>query len=251
MKIRPPLFEFDIPNLRSDRQTKTVRTIAQILREGILDREPIKEYINETQLERQLEYHGCEERDYFMNGQGNNFIALEMASVLAKMSSKQSGMDEVFTLNGIDQIVKHYGFRVECLPNSLLRPAMDGKTYPNALYKKKFGDRHNEVKTIDFEVKENGGKLFAWGSHKYCLGHKNKPGGQNKPGGHQGTVFQEEQRWLKWGRDISIRKDLVYIALVDTDLEKEYNMLKDEFDDPQGNLWVVNHKELQERLINH
>ena len=244
MKIRPPLFEFDIPNLRSDRQTRTVRIIAKFLREGIVDREPIKEYINETQLERQLEYHGCEERDYFMNGHGNNFIALEMASVLAKMSSKQSGMDEVFTLNGIDQIVKHYGFRVECLPNSLLRPAMDGKTYPNALYKKKFGNTVNDVKTIDFEVKSDG-KLIAWGSHKYCLGHN------SKAGGHQGNVFQEEKRWLLWGRDISIRKDLIYIALIDTDLEVEYNMLKEEFDNPQGNLWVVNHKELQERLINH
>ena len=59
MKLRPVLFEFDIPNLRSDRQTKTVRTIAKIIREGILDREPIKKYINETQLDRQLQYHEC------------------------------------------------------------------------------------------------------------------------------------------------------------------------------------------------
>ena len=53
MKLRPVLFEFYIQNLRSDRQTKTVRTIAKIIREGILDREPIKKYINETQLDRQ------------------------------------------------------------------------------------------------------------------------------------------------------------------------------------------------------
>ena len=242
MKLRPVLFEFDIPNLRSDRQTKTVRTIAKIIREGILDREPIKKYINETQLDRQLEYHECLERDYFMNGHGNSFIAMEMASVLAKMSSKQSGMDEVFTLNGIDQIVKHYGIRVEGLPNNYLRPAKDGKTYPKALYKKKFGNTVNDVKTIDFEVKEDG-KLIAWGSHKYCLGH----GGS--AGGHQGNVFNEEKRWLEWGRDISERKDLIYIALVDTDIKREYNMLKEEFDNPQGNLWVVNHVELQKRLI--
>ena len=244
MKLRPVLFEFDIPNLRSDRQTKTVRTIAKIIREGILDREPIKKYINETQLDRQLQYHECLERDYFMNGQGNSFIAMEMASVLAKMSSKQSGMDEVFTLNGIDQIVKHYGIRVEGLPNNYLRPAKDGKTYPKALYKKKFGNTVNDVKTIDFEVKKDG-KLIAWGSHKYCLGH----GGS--AGGHQGNVFNEEKRWLEWGRDISERKDLIYIALVDTDIKREYNMLKEEFDNPQGNLWVVDHVELQKSLINY
>ena len=244
MKLRPVLFEFDIPNLRSDRQTKTVRTIAKIIREGILDREPIKKYINETQLDRQLQYHECLERDYFMNGQGNSFIAMEMASVLAKMSSKQSGMDEVFTLNGIDQIVKHYGIRVEGLPNNYLRPAKDGKTYPKALYKKKFGNTVNDVKTIDFEVKKDG-KLIAWGRHKYCLGH----GGS--AGGHQGNVFNEEKRWLEWGRDISERKDLIYIALVDTDIKREYNMLKEEFDNPQGNLWVVDHVELQKRLINY
>ena len=244
MKLRPVLFEFDIPNLRSDRQTKTVRTIAKIIREGILDREPIKKYINETQLDRQLQYHECLERDYFMNGQGNSFIAMEMASVLAKMSSKQSGMDEVFTLNGIDQIVKHYGIRVEGLPNNYLRPAKDGKTYPKALYKKKFGNTVNDVKTIDFEVKKDG-KLIAWGSHKYCLGH----GGS--AGGHQGNVFNEEKRWLEWGRDISERKDLIYIALVDTDIKREYNMLKEVFDNPHGNIWVVDHVELQKRLINY
>ena len=243
MKLRPVLFQFDVPNLRSARQNETWKTVATILEKGILDREPIKEYINETALQRHLKFHGCGERDLFMNCQGNSAVSKMLAVVLGKSSSKQSGQDEVFTLNGIDQVVKNYGFKVDCLPNSLLRPAMDGKTYPNALYKKKFGNTINDVKTIDFEVKKSGNKLFAWGSHKYCLGHK------KKAGGHQGSVFQEEQRWLKWGRDISIRKDLVYIALVDTDLEREYNMLKEEFDDPQGNLWVVNHKSLQERLI--
>lgn len=242
MKIRPELFSFDIPNLRSQRQKSNIRTVANFLHEGILERKPIVKYINETQLERQLDIHGCGERDYFMNGQGNSFIAMEMATVLAKNSSKQSGADETYTLNGIDQIVKHYGVRVEGLPNHFLRPAMDGKTYPKALYKKKFGNKLNDIKTIDFEVKKDG-KLIGWGSHKYCLGHN------GTAGGHQGNVFQEEKRWLEWGRDISERKDLIYIALVDTDLEKEYNMLREEFDDPQGNLWVVNHIQLQERLI--
>ena len=244
MKIRPVLFEFDVPNLRSERQDETWKTVAAILEKGILDKEPIKKYINETALQRHLEFHGCGERDLFMNCQGNSTVSKMLSVVLGKESHRQSGQDEVFTLNGIDQTLKHYGFRVECLPNSLLRPAMDGKTYPNALYKKKFGNTVNDVKTIDFEVKSDG-KLIAWGSHKYCLGH----GGT--AGGHQGNVFNEEKRWLEWGRDISERKDLIYIALVDTDIEKEYNMLKEEFDNPQGNLWVVDHVELQKRLINY
>ena len=244
MKLRPVLFQFDVPNLRSARQNETWKTVATILQEGILDKEPIKKYINETALQRHLEFHGCGERDLFMNCQGNSTVSKMLAVVLGKESHRQSGQDEVFTLNGIDQIVKHYGVRVEGLPNNYLRPAKDGKTYPKALYKKKFGNTVNDVKTIDFEVKSDG-KLIAWGSHKYCLGHK------KKAGGHQGSVFNEEKRWLEWGREISIRKDLVYIALVDTDLEREYNMLKEEFDDPQGNLWVVDHVELQKRLINY
>ncbi len=61
--------------------------------------------------------------------------------------------------------------------------------------------------------------------------------------------MQEEERLLSWGRDISLRKDLIYIALIDTDLEVEYNKLQEEFDDPSGNIWVVNHIELQNRLI--
>jgi len=245
MKLRPVLFEFDIPNLRSARQNETWKTVATILEKGILDREPIKEYINETALQRHLEFHECGERDLFMNCQGNSAVSKMLAVVLGKSSSKQGGKDEIFTLNGIDQVVKNYGFKIECLPNSSLRPAMDGKTYPKALYNKKFGNTINDVKTIDFEVKKSGNKLFAWGSHKYCLGH------DKKAGGHQGNVFQEEKKWLEWGRDISIRKDLIYIALIDTDLEVEYNKLQEEFDNPTGNIWVVNHTELQKRLINY
>tara|TARA_A100001035_G_scaffold32228_1_gene21691 strand:+ start:3624 stop:4346 length:723 start_codon:yes stop_codon:yes gene_type:complete len=240
MKLRPVLFEFDVPNLRSARQDETWKTVATILEKGILDKEPIKKYINETALQRHLEFHECGERDLFMNCQGNSAVSKMLAVVLGKESHRQSGQDEVFTLNGIDQTVKHYGFRVECLPNSLLRPAMDGKTYPNALYKKKFGNTVNDIKTIDGEIKRDG-KLFGWLSHKYCLGR----------GGGQDNVFQEEKRWLSWGRDISIRKDLIYIALIDTDLEVEYNKLQEEFDNPTGNIWVVNHIELQKRLINY
>jgi len=232
------LFEFDVPNLRKNRQNETCKTILTILEKGISDKEPIKEYINETELQRQLEFHECEERVLFEHCRGNITTSKMLATVLGKASSRQSGQDEVFTLNGIDQTVKHYGFRVECLPNSLLRPAMDGKTYPNALYKKKFGNTVNDIKTIDGEIKKDG-KLFGWLSHKYCLGK----------GGAQDNVFQEEKRWLSWGKDISIRKDLVYIALIDTDLEVEFNKLREEFDNPRGNIWVVSHVELQKRLI--
>ena len=60
MKLRPVLFQFDVPNLRSARQNETWKTVATILQEGILDKEPIKKYINETALQRHLEFHGCE-----------------------------------------------------------------------------------------------------------------------------------------------------------------------------------------------
>ena len=56
----------------------------------------------------------------------------------------------------------------------------------------------------------------------------------------------EEQKRVE-----SERKDLIYIALVDTDIKREYNMLKEEFDNPQGNLRVVDHVELQKRLIKY
>ena len=36
MKLRPVLFEFDVPNLRSARQNETWKTVATILQEGIL-----------------------------------------------------------------------------------------------------------------------------------------------------------------------------------------------------------------------
>ena len=59
MKIRPPLFEFDTPNLRSQRQTNTIKTIAKILREGILDRESLQEAfkINKDEISNPIKYN--------------------------------------------------------------------------------------------------------------------------------------------------------------------------------------------------
>ena len=82
MKLRPVLFEFDVPNLRSERQDETWKTVAAILEKGILDKEPIKKYINETALQRHLEFHGCGERDLFMNCQGNSTVSKMLSVVL-------------------------------------------------------------------------------------------------------------------------------------------------------------------------
>ena len=98
MKIRPVLFEFDVPNLRSERQDETWKTVAAILEKGILDKEPIKKYINETALQRHLDFHGCGERDLFMNCQGNSAVSKMLAVVLGKESHRQSGQDEVCLL---------------------------------------------------------------------------------------------------------------------------------------------------------
>lgn len=236
------LFQFDIVNLRSERQEETVKKIIKIVEEGISDRKPIEEYINQKELDRLLKRLEMSERDLFAEAQKNPSLAITMTSLIAKLSSRQSSKDETFTLNGIDRFVNPYGIRVNPLSNNHLRPAKDGKVYSKKEYKKKFGNMINDVKTIDFEV-ESDGKLIAWGSHKYCLGHK------GSGGGHQGNVFNEEKRWLEWGRDISEKNDLIYIALVDTNIKKQYDMLKQEFDNPHGNLWVVNHVELQKRLF--
>ena len=49
-------------------------------------------------------------------------------------------------------------------------------------------------------------------------------------------------KWaIKYGQS-----DSVYVCLVDTDRKQEYNTLKEKYD--SGNVWVVNHIELQTRL---
>ena len=232
------LFEFDIPNLRYQMQVETDEKLAKKLEEGVTERQSIIEYINEKKLDRQLKDFNLSERDYLMKSQGDNFLSKIMAQHLAKSAARRSSKIESYTFNGMDKFLKQHGIRITQLQNTKLRPAKDGKVYCKIQHKNKFGNTNYDYKTIDFEIHIDG-KLFGRGSYKYCLG----------AGGHQDNVFNEEKRWLEWGRDISEKKDLTYIALVDTNAKKEYDKLKKEFDNPQGNIWVVNHVELQERLI--
>ena len=64
-------------------------------------------------------------------------------------------------------------------------------------------------------------------------------------GGHQDNVFHEAAQFGDWANEYG-DKDKVYVLLIDTNLDKKYNLLKEKYD--SDNVWVVNHIELQERL---
>jgi hypothetical protein len=231
-------FKFDTPNLRKDRQIDTWNKVAKLLEKGVSSKQEIKPYINETKLTEVLPQCRIEEKTLFEKCKGDFLMSMSIATSISKESHRQSGQDEVYTLTGIHNVVKDYGFTVDCLTNSAKRPANDGNIYSSKEYKKIFGNNLKDYKTIDGNILLND-SLIAYISHKYCLGK----------GGGQDNVFHEQKKWLEWGRNTSKRKDLIYIALIDTNLEKEFEYLKSEFDTPDGNIWVVNHVELQKRLI--
>ena len=65
-------------------------------------------------------------------------------------------------------------------------------------------------------------------------------------GGHQDNVFHEAASFGNWATQYG-ESDKIYVILIDTDLDKKYNELKQRFDN--GNVWVVDHIEFQQRLL--
>lgn len=89
------------------------------------------------------------------------------------------------------------------------------------------------MKSFDAKIS---GKCNGWIFAKMTYSH----------GGHQDNVFEEAHHMCEWILKFGNVKD-IYVILIDTDLNKEFNELKVKYH--KNNLFVGNHIELQKHFI--
>lgn len=242
MKLRPQLFSFDPTTIREVRQKKTHIKLRDIVYKSIIDNETgvvklelIKDLINVKALDRLCDELNTGYNDIFMRCTGDSVFSMTLAHTIAKQAHRQSSGDEAFVLEGINEYVSSFGVNVKQLGNNELRPGADGKMYNRIEFKDSCQNKRQCPKSIDGRIT---GKIDGYITQKICIGK----------GGGQDNVLVEMYDFAEWATKNG-SKDSYYICLVDTDLEEEYNTLKDTYDSPKtGNIWVVNHKELQERI---
>jgi hypothetical protein len=175
--------------------------------------------------------------DFLKKCRDDNIYLYSVVQYISINSARQGSKDETTLLNACNNITSKYGVIIEQLPNDSIRAHKYSK---KLITKKEYNKGEGDYKKNDclksFDAKISGkkdGYIFA----KVVLGS----------GGHQDNVFEEAHNFGDWAQQYG-EKEKLYIILIDTDQEKQFNELKTKFED-KPNVHVVNHIELQCLLI--
>lgn len=223
------MFEVDISNLREVRQELNYHKAIN---------SNFKECVNEKAFGRLIKNLGMTKDQIVAKAQIDKPFATAVAMATATNASRQGTKDEVLIIEGISKEVKNHGVNIRNYgTNDKVPIRQSGHVLTRKQAKAKY-DSHLLMKSFDF-----GGELCdnrkIEGFAKVCIG----------AGGHQDNVFHEASEFLKWASDHG-NSNTVYVVLMDTDQKKIFNNLKElEQELGKQNLWVVNHKEFQEKLI--
>lgn len=227
------MFISDLSKVRQVRQQKTNTNLAETLCFSEFTEKDLKQLINFKSLDRLAELLKVE-RNYLYDKCSSDYeFALTLSHGCAILASRQGSKDESFVLEEIDKHTSQFGVYIKALNNQDLRPCKDGQVLNKKQFKESGLSKLDCLKSFDGVI--NGavsGYIFA----KIVFGE----------GGHQDNVFHEAASFGNWAQQYG-ESDKIYVILIDTDLDKKYNELKQRFDN--GSVWVVDHIEFQQRLL--
>ena len=227
------MFIADLSKVRSVRQTKTNKGLAELLAhsESFTDKD-LKSFINFKSLDRLAELLNCTREDLYEKCKEDYDYALTLAHSCTILASRQGSKDESFVLDEINKVSKGFGIYVQSLNNQDLRPTKDGRVLNKEEFKKSGLSKLDCLKSVDGIIN---GKVEGYIFAKIVFGE----------GGHQDNVFHEAAQFGDWAKQFG-KEDKIYVLLIDTNLQNKYNELKEKYD--SANVWVVNHTEFQQRL---
>ena len=223
------MFQANILDLRSDRQDLNYKLAIE---------SNFEQCVNKKAFDRLCKNLGMTKQQVVQKALQDKPFAIVVAMAVAINASRQGTKDESVIIQGISREVKKHGIDIRKYTTNEKVPIRESSHVLSRAQAKRKYDSHLLMKSFDFGGKICHNKKIE-GFAKVCTG----------TGGHQDNVFHEASEFLKWAAAHG-NTDTVYVALIDTDQKKLTNNLKRlEQELGKQNLWVVNHKELQERLI--
>ena len=151
-------------------------------------------------------------------------------------SSRQGSKDENFVLDICNRTSNIFGIAIENICNTEKIPTKNGLIISKKQMLKLNINKNECLKSFDGIIKKKDiiiGYIFSKIVYNY--------------GGHQDNVFEEAFRMGEWICKFGI-KDVIYVILIDTNLDKYINVLKDKYKH-LINLWIVNHVEFQQKIM--
>jgi hypothetical protein len=224
------MFQIDIKDLRALRQIENYNLVL----ESNFD----TKNINTKALERTCSFLNMTKEELLSKASKDKEFQKLFAMMLAKNSSRQGTRDESLIVNGVSREMKRHGINIRNYTTNEKVPIRESSdVLPRVQAKRRF-DTDLLMKSFDFGGQVCDNRRIE-GFAKVCIG----------AGGHQDNVYHEASEFLKWASEYG-SETTVYTVLMDTDQDKIFNNLK-ELENKLGkqNLWVVNHRQLQERLV--
>lgn len=227
------MFSTDLSKIRENRQQETNRKLAEILcHTPQFDDKTLKPYLNFKALDRLCVLLELTREEVYTKCHGDYEFALILAHGCAILSSRQGSKDEAYVLNKINEHTSKVGTIIKSLNNQDLRATRDGRVLTREQFKASGLSKLDCLKSFDGEMTGDvNGYIFA----KIVFGG----------GGHQDNVIIEASDFAEWALKYG-DPNKVYVLLIDTDQDKQYNELKTKYD--SNNIWVVDHVEFQQRL---
>jgi hypothetical protein len=232
------MFTIDVWEERDNQRSNNITIAEDLLLSGIEESKLWKSKdINVEALKRVAdEVFGGQVQRMLGACTSNAIIKTMVAREIAKTSTKQGGVLEKKIFDGISESLAEHGITVRQAKSATeLRPLRDGGLANNTEFKKLIrttgkSKEQLSLKSIDgFIESPVEGYIFA----------KVKTG----TGGHQDNVLIEANDFITWA--MNEPKDKLYVVLIDGNKDATLYSRQTE------NIWVCDHKEFQEKMIEY
>jgi hypothetical protein len=216
-------------NIREERQKLNDKIVYDLIKTN--NYHDLKRNCNNKDLARLLSNCNISLEQLFDECNKNDLLLQITSSKISKLASRQGSSDESIQIEMCNKTSSQFSINIKQLPNDALRPCKNGGIITKEQFKL-MTDKNLCLKSFDAEIT---GKLKGYVFAKVVYGN----------GGHQDNVFEEAHTFANWVKEFG-DSDLLYVLLIDTDLQSRFKNLKEK---ELKNLLVVDHVQFQQYII--
>lgn len=233
-KVQP--FIIDFKKKRELRQLKNYELVYNAIKDN--DKDEFYKNINHNTLKKLLENTGLDFSQFWEKCTSDEIYCKTASIPLSKCSSRQGSIDEKVQLDACNKTSQQFGIDVIKLTNRQLRPSKDGHIITYEDMKQKNIEKDDCLKSFDGKVQ---GNMNGFITSKITYDN----------GGHQDNVFAEIYTLCDWWNNYKASDTNEYlIALIDTDLSRQLNALKEKYI-TNSNIKIFSHVEFQQYIIDN
>jgi hypothetical protein len=225
--------KLDCQNLRLIRQNQNNKSVYDAIQTK--NKEQLLQVINNIEFERVLQETNLSIDQLIDKCSQDHITNIILSGRISKNATRQGTKDEELQINVCKETASKYGITISTLPNTAYRPTKSGEIISLQMMKDKNISKDECLKSFDGKIE---GQINGWIFAKVVYGN----------GGHQDNVFEEADTLCKWVVDYQQNNNILYVILLDTDLDCKKRVLVEKYQHIK-NILITNHFEFQNYII--